>query len=54
MERLIAAAKMHGFVRLRGSVLRANQKMLRFTTALGFRVSNDPDDSEQAIVELQL
>src|SRR5438105_2681503 len=54
MERLIAAAKMRGFVRLRGSVLRANQKMLRFTTALGFRVLNDPDDSEQAIVELPL
>jgi acetyltransferase len=54
MERLIAAAKMRGFLRLRGSVLRANQKMLRFTTGLGFRVLNDPDDSEQAIVEIQL
>jgi acetyltransferase len=54
MERLIAAAKMRGFVRLRGSVLRANPKMLRFTTGLGFAVLNDPDDSEQAIVEIQL
>jgi acetyltransferase len=54
MERLIAAAKMRRFVRLRGSVLRANPKMLRFATGLGFSVLNDPDDSEQAIVEIQL
>jgi len=54
MERLIAAAKTSGLVRLRGTVLRANQKMLRFTTALGFRVLDDPEDSEQMIVELRL
>src|SRR2546423_5705978 len=36
MERLIAAAKTRGLVRLQGAVLRTNQKMLRFTTALGF------------------
>jgi acetyltransferase len=54
MERLIAAAKTRGFVRLQGTVLRANPKMLRFTTALGFQVLDDPDDVEQVIVELRL
>ena len=54
MERLIATAKTRGLVRLRGTVLRANQKMLRFATALRFRVLDDPDDSEQVIVELRL
>ncbi|HYT96772.1 MAG TPA: GNAT family N-acetyltransferase [Casimicrobiaceae bacterium] len=54
MERLIAAAKTRGLVRLQGTVLRTNQKMLRFTTALGFQVLDDPEDSEQVIVELRL
>ncbi len=54
MERLIAAAKTRGFVRLQGTVLRANSRMLRFTTALGFQALNDPDDAEQVIVELRL
>ena len=54
MERLIAAAKTRGFVRLQGTILRANPKMLRFTTALGFRVRDDPEDAEQVIVELPL
>jgi hypothetical protein len=34
--------------------LRANPRMLRFTAALGFQVLDDPDDSEQVIVELRL
>jgi acetyltransferase len=54
MERLIAAAKTRGFVRLQGTVLRANPRMLRFTTALGFQALDDPDDAEQVIVELRL
>jgi len=35
-------------------VLRANHNMLRFTRALGFSVADDPEDSEQVIVTLQL
>ncbi|HEY3179381.1 MAG TPA: GNAT family N-acetyltransferase [Casimicrobiaceae bacterium] len=54
MKHLIAAATVRGFARLRGTILRANQKMVRFTTALGFRVVDDPEDSEQVIAELQL
>ncbi len=54
MERLLAAARRRGLVRLEGTVLRANSNMLKFTAALGFRVRDDPDDAEQVIVERDL
>ena len=54
MERLIAAARRRGLARLQGAVLRTNQKMLRFTKALGFAVRDDPADPEQVIAELAL
>jgi acetyltransferase len=54
MQRLIAAARHRGLARLTGVVLRANQNMLRFSGALGFRTRDDPEDAEQAIVELPL
>jgi acetyltransferase len=54
MQGLIAAARRRGLTRLTGSVLRANQNMLHFTAALGFRTRDDPDDAEQVAVELAL
>jgi acetyltransferase len=54
MHGLIAAARRRGLTRLTGSVLRANQNMLHFTAALGFRTRDDPDDPEQVAVELAL
>ena len=54
MRALIAAAKKKGLLRLVGTVLRANQNMLRFTAALGFVERDDPDDPDQVIVELTL
>lgn len=54
MRALIAAAKKKGLQRLTGTVLRANQNMLRFTAALGFVERDDPDDPDQVIVDLAL
>ena len=54
MEHLIAAARRRGVARLQGAVLKANQKMLRFTKALGFDAHDDPMDAEQVITELAL
>ena len=54
MQRLTAAARRRGLVRLVGTVLRENQHMLKFTAALGFRVRDDPDDADQVVVELDL
>lgn len=39
MERLIAYAKQRGLLRLEGSVLKNNANMLKFTEALGFKVT---------------
>ena len=54
MKKLIACAKRKGLQRLVGTVLRANQNMLQFSRRLGFTVHDDPDDTEQVIVELPL
>ena len=54
MERLLAAARQRGFVRIEGTVLRANQNMLKFVAALNCPVRDDPDDAEQVIVERDL
>ena len=54
MKTLIARARKKGLQRLVGSVLRANQGMLRFSQGLGFAVHDDPEDPEQVIVELAL
>ncbi len=54
MEALIARARVRGLRRLEGSVLRANQRMIRFTQGLGFVVSDDADDPEQVSVSLEL
>ena len=54
MKALIACARKKGLQRLVGTVLRANQGMLRFSQALGFTVRDDPEDPEQVEVELAL
>ena len=54
MERLIDAARRRGLARLEGTVLRANHTMIKFVTALGFHVRDDPEDGEQVIAELPL
>ena len=54
MEHLIASARRRGLARLQGAVLKTNQKMLRFTKALGFSAHDDPEDHEQVVAELAL
>jgi acetyltransferase len=54
MKTLIARARRMGLRKLVGTVLRANQNMLRFSQALGFTVHDDADDPEQVSVELDL
>ena len=54
MKKLITCAKKKGLQRLVGTVLRANQNMIRFVQALGFTVRDDAEDAEQVIVELSL
>jgi acetyltransferase len=54
MKLLIDCARKRGLARIEGAVLRANHNMLRFTRSLGFSIADDPEDSEQVIVTLQL
>ncbi|MFO1316451.1 MAG: GNAT family N-acetyltransferase [Burkholderiales bacterium] len=54
MKALIACARKKGLKRLVGTVLRANQNMIRFTQGLGFTVSDDPEDPEQVKAQLEL
>jgi acetyltransferase len=54
MQRIIACAKKRGFRRLEGIVLRANQRMLKFTEQLGFETHDDPDEPKQVMVVLAL
>jgi len=54
MQALIARARVRGLRRLEGSVLRANQRMIRFTQSLGFTVADDRDDPDQVVVTLVL
>lgn len=54
MQALIARARVRGLRRLEGSVLRVNQRMIRFTQGLGFTVADDRNDPEQVVVTLVL
>jgi len=54
MERLIACAKLQGFKRLEGVVLRANRGMLKFSEQLGFEIRDDSEEPEQVTVVLAL
>jgi acetyltransferase len=54
MERLMVAAKRSGLSRFEGAVLHANQDMLRFCAALGFKAHDDPENPEQVVVEREL
>ncbi|MCC7040846.1 MAG: GNAT family N-acetyltransferase [Burkholderiales bacterium] len=54
MQALIACARARGLKRLEGAVLRANQRMIRFTQGLGFTIADAPDDAEQVVATLVL
>jgi acetyltransferase len=54
MERLIAIARRKGLLRLEGTVLRENSRMLAFVERLGFRVEDDAGDLEQVSTSLDL
>lgn len=54
MERLIAAARRKGLLRLEGTVLRENAKMLDFVASFGFKAREDPGDAEQTLTVLDL
>jgi len=54
MKVLIACAKKKGLRTLAGTVLRANQGMLRFSQGLGFKVRDNHEDPEQVEVVLDL
>jgi acetyltransferase len=54
MEKLIAAARRRGLVRLEGAVLRENARMREFVESFGFTTSEDPDDPEQVLTALDL
>ena len=54
MGRLVACARARGLRRLEGLVLRSNRNMLKFTEAFGFVTHDDPDDSDQMRVVLEL
>ena len=54
MQRIIACAKKKGYKRLEGIVLRANQRMIRFSEDLGFKIHDDPQEPEQVTAVLEL
>ena len=54
MTRLVASARMRGFARLVGAVLRANHAMLGFAGSIGFAIADDPEDADQVIATLEL
>jgi acetyltransferase len=54
MERLLDCARRRGLKRVEGAVLRNNHNMIRFTTALGFVTSDDPESHDQVIVARDL
>jgi acetyltransferase len=54
MERLIGCARRKGLKRLEGSVLRTNTNMIKFVTALGFEIHDDPTDTEQVLAIFKL
>jgi hypothetical protein len=51
---LIAIARRKGLLRLEGTVLRENSRMLAFVERLGFRVEDDAGDLEQVSTSLDL
>ncbi len=54
LQRLMACAGKRGIARLDGTVLRANQNMLKFSAALGFTSRDNPEDPSQVIVSREL
>lgn len=54
MGKLIECAKRRGLQRLEGAVLRNNPNMIRFTEAIGFKIHDDPVETEQVLAVLEL
>jgi acetyltransferase len=54
MRRLADVARRKGLSRLEGAVLRENTAMVKFVSALGFEVREDPFDGEQYLTVLDL
>lgn len=54
MRRLADVGRRKGLERFEGAVLRENQSMVKFVSALGFEVREDPFDNEQYLTVLDL
>jgi len=54
MRGLIVCAKRRGFERLRGTILRENERMLAFVRTLGFVLEKDPADPAHICATLAL
>jgi acetyltransferase len=54
MRRLADVARRKGLARFEGAVLRENTNMVKFVSALGFTVREDPADGEQLLTVLDL
>jgi acetyltransferase len=54
MQRLIEAARQRGYRVMEGVVLRENPRMLKFCEALGFEITNSPDDPNEKIARRAL
>lgn len=54
MQDLLEAATTAGMRHLEGLVLRDNRQMLQMVQDLGFRVENDPEDSDLVYVRIKL
>ena len=54
MRPLVADARARGLSRMDGFVLFENSNMLKFVSAIGFKVAADPDDPSLARVSLRL
>jgi acetyltransferase len=54
MRRLADVARRKGLARFDGAVLRENANMIKFVSALGFTVREDPADGEQLLTTLDL
>lgn len=54
MELMIEYARVQGYRRIQGQVLRENITMLRMCAQLGFRIADDPEDSSLQHVSIEL
>ncbi|MGH8801360.1 MAG: GNAT family N-acetyltransferase [Casimicrobiaceae bacterium] len=54
MRKLIECAKLRGFARMSGVILRENDAMLSLMRALGFAIEDDPEDPAQVLAVMTL